>query len=113
MNRVIAVIVTSIFLICLAYAQEQNQPSLTAPQKWISKTSNDTVTINNSAGVQLQVTIVVDKPGSGINLKNCGNTSHVDAGSTAVCLSQDPNNQINFTADSSAQPATGHYQMKQ
>lgn len=112
MNRIIAVIVTSIFLICLAYAQAQDQQSMTEPQKWISKSSNDTVTISNSTGLQVQVTIVVDKPGSGINLKNCGNTSHVDAGSTVVCLSQDPNNQINFTSDSGS-PATGTYQMKQ
>lgn len=113
MNKIIVVMITSIFLICLAYAQVQEQSSLTEPQNWISKNTNDTVTINNGPSLPVQVTIVVDKPSAGINLKNCGTTSHVDAGSTALCASQDASNPISFTSDSGDQPATGHYQIKQ
>ena len=84
--------------------------------KWISKNSNDPVTIQNGAGISLVISITVN-PGpsvaAGVNVKNCGTTTYIAAGSATVCSTNDPNNPVTLTSDSATTPATGTYQLKQ
>jgi len=89
----------------------------TVPQiKWISKNSNDPFTIQNGAGIPLVITITVNPGPSvgavGVNVKNCGTTTHIDAGSATVCSTSDSNNPVTLTSDSATMPATGTYQLK-
>lgn len=79
---------------------------------WSSKDNSDTVTVQNGTGLQLIISISVDKKGVGINIKNCGTTNHIDAGSTAVCASRDPANPVNFSSDTGEKEAMGTYEIK-
>lgn len=89
--------------------------------KWISKNSTDTITINNGNGNILTISINVDKPAPpstsssspatipGVNLTNCGDTKHIDAGSSAVCTTKDASNPVSFSSDSPTFAASGSY----
>lgn len=90
-----------------------NNSSTSSNIHWVSKSTQDPVTIANGNGVSIVVEILVDKTGSGINLKNCGMTTHVDAGSSAICSNTDSSNSVSFTSDSMDKPAMGTYQIKQ
>lgn len=88
---------------------------------WISKNSTDEVVVQNGNGAPLVVQINVinnqdpDSPGfdaPGINIKNCGSTTHVRAGNSAICTTSDATHPVTFTSDSS-DPAMGTYQIKQ
>jgi hypothetical protein len=83
---------------------------------WASKNSTEPVTIQNGNGVRLIIQIIVSKTSStsvGINVKNCGTTSHVDAGSSTVCFNTDGSNPVTFSSDSGTVAAAGTYQIKQ
>jgi hypothetical protein len=99
------------------------------PIQWISKTSSDVITINNGNSNDLTITINVNKPPviivnnnvinnnqgnipPGINIKNCGDTKHIEAGSSAICSTNDASNPISFSTDSQT-PVTGTYIIKQ
>ena len=102
-------------------------PTVGAPVKWTSINSSEETTINNGNGEMLTITIVVDKiptlnpslPNSlnpkspGINVKNCGDTRHVDAGSSTVCTTKDAVNPVSFSSDSPTDKASGTYTIKQ
>lgn len=73
---------------------------------------SDVITIQNGNGANIQVIITVDKTGSGITVKNCGTTTKIEAGSTAICTTSDSVNPINFTASDPNRIASGTYQIK-
>jgi hypothetical protein len=83
---------------------------------WISKSSTDPITIQNAQGLPIVIVIKVTGIGStvpGINVKNCGSTTHVDPGSSAICTTNASANPVTISSDSSARPASGTYQIKQ
>lgn len=95
------------------------------PVKWVSKGTQDPVTIANGQGEPITIQISVDKTvvvdakndnketvSAGINIKNCGSTTHVDSGSSVICDSADATNPVTFTADSETVIASGNYQVK-
>lgn len=115
-----------IFLICILaismvdsiYAQPPAAAIIQAPITWLSKNSSDEITINNGNSNKLTITINVDKninvPDSvGINVKNCGNTTHIAGGSSGVCTTNDPANPVSFSSDSPSIEASGTYAIKQ
>ena len=89
-----------------------NNPTIIS---WISKDQTDEVTINNGTATPINITITVagDPVNKlpGIHVKNCGKTTHVDAGSSAICGSSDPNNPVSFSAEDT-KGASGTYQIK-
>lgn len=84
---------------------------------WVSKNSTDSVTIQNGTGIRIMVEITVkggDKNQfAGLNIKNCGITTHVDPGSSAICYSNDPNRPISFSSDNGTVPASGSYYIRE
>lgn len=111
-------ILTIISSICaLVYAQAPvqpvNPPSPVTP--WVSNTSTEKVTIDNGTGAKLSIMISVDRRSEdspGINVDNCGKTTHIDAGSSGICVTVDPRHPVTFTSDND-RPATGSYQITQ
>jgi hypothetical protein len=112
----------------ITFAQAPTTTIITPSQtvKWTSKNSSDVVTINNGSGNLLTITITVNKPAiaqtspnspsitfPGVNLTNCGNTTHIDAGSSGVCTTKDPSNPVSFNSDSPTYMATGTYSIIQ
>lgn len=100
----------------LSYAQVST--SVTSPTEtttsvqWVSKDSNDPVTIANGTGLALTIQIMVNASPNkvgGIDVKNCGDTSHVDAGSSAICSTNDASNPVSFASESATEPASGTY----
>ena len=81
---------------------------------WVSKGLADTVTIQNGSSARLTININVSTAtnAAGINIKNCGTINHVDAGSSAICITNDANNPVNFTSDSQTKIAAGTYQIE-
>lgn len=129
-HHIVSVFIITLSLIGYAYAQTSviaTIPTVNAPVRWASANSSEETTINNGNGNKLTITIVVDKiptgnpslpnalnPKSpGINVKNCGDTRHVDAGSSTVCTTQDAVNPVSFSSDSPTDKATGTYTIKQ
>ena len=102
------------------YAQitlEQPQPVASSkPIPWASNGGSDKVTIENGNSANLNIVINVNDDASsdpaGINVINCGDTSHIDAGSSAVCMTSDSKNPVIFNSDKEY-PATGTYQITQ
>lgn len=121
MNKIILVtlIASSVSLFESAYAQAVPPASVVnPPTPWVSKNSTDEVTINNGNGNKLTITINVDKNANatnpaGVNIKNCGDTTHIDAGSSAVCTTSDSGNPVTFSSDSPTVKVTGNYIIKQ
>lgn len=118
--------VAFILLAQASYAEVGQTTVITSGQttSWTSKSSADVVTINNGTGKKLTITINVDKPASpqandttwsppGVNVNNCGDTKHIDAGSSAVCTTSDSLNPVNFSSDSNTIPASGKYNISQ
>jgi len=112
MNRILCFIISIAFSMSL-YAQTVEKPVLPSIN-WTSRDSRDEVTINNGTGKPMTVQITViqnaDNDAPGIDITNCGNTTHIDAGSTAICIS-DGSNPITFESDSAAL-TNGTYQIK-
>lgn len=111
----------SLAMILPAFAQQPVTTSLTtvtSPIIWTSKNTTDEVTINNGNGNKLSITINVDKNlndtnTAGVSVKNCGNTTHIDAGSSAICTSSDASSPVSFSSDSPTSQASGTYTIKQ
>jgi hypothetical protein len=108
-------------LIKVGYAQFFMQSTHYPPVNWVSDGFNDEIIIHNGNADRLIIVIFVDKiPLSpaisntsrtlpGINVRNCGRTSHVDAGSSVTCRTSDPLNPVIFHSDTSGGRATGTY----
>lgn len=79
--------------------------------KWSSQSPADIVSFQNGTGAALVIQIMVDNnpTRTGINLTNCGTTSHVDAGSTVVCVTRDARSPVSFVTDNATQPVSGTY----
>lgn len=92
-----------------------------APVNWSSSNPSDIITINNGTGgpiaifIQVQATDMSGNPVDGIDVKNCGKTTHVNAGSSAICYTMDASNPVSFSADGkpSDKIAYGMYQVEQ
>jgi len=120
MNKIIFFffIAFSLCLLKSAYADQPVVAVMPASISWISKNSTDEVTINNGNANKLTITINADKSSNtantaGVNIKNCGNTTHIDAGSSAVCTTNDASNPVSFSSDSQIYKASGTYVIKQ
>lgn len=86
------------------------------PTSWLSQGSTDSISIQNGSNVP--ILIVINVAGSedstpGVNLKNCGTITHINAGSSAVCASTDASNPVTMTSDTGSKTASGTYQIKQ
>lgn len=114
-------LIACLSLVQLSYAQPPAAKIEVPPEPtfWSSKNSNDIVTINNGNANHLTITINVDKnpiAGNnvpGVTINNCGDTKHIDAGSSAVCSTNDPANPVNFSSDNATSAASGTYIIKQ
>ncbi len=111
-------IANSFFISGTSYAQ----PTPAAAEKtcfpainWVSKSSNDIVTIQNGNSTSILIVVTVNKTTStaGLNVNNCGSTTHIDSGSSAVCYSSDATNPVSFKSDSATTSVSGTYQIKQ
>lgn len=81
--------------------------------KWISKNPTDFVTIQNGAGLPIIVLISVNKNSSSVTVANCGTVTKIEAGSSAVCTTNESTKPITMNSDSPSMPAIGDYQIKQ
>lgn len=115
MKKLAMILAFLIFLIPFA-SMSQNEENEPFPVvKWSSKSNNDTVTIDNGAGIPLLILITVDggsDNASGVNVSNCGTTKHIDAGSSTICSTNDPANPVSFSTDNANVTATGTYQVR-
>ncbi len=84
---------------------------------WTSKNAAEEVTIQNGTGASLVIQIKVKSDPTlkltGVDVKNCGETVHINAGNSAVCTTNDPKNPVTLKSDSMNAPASGEYQTKQ
>lgn len=73
---------------------------------------NDTVTIQSGSGIHTEVQISVDHNSTGANLTNCGGTTHLSPGSSAICVTDSPTKPITIASDNLSRPAVGTYQIR-
>lgn len=115
-KKLIGLVMISGLFCGMLHAETVDDNNVFPPITWSSKGGNDTVTVQNGTGANMTVMINVIDDGTtdaaGINIKNCGKTTHVDPGSSVVCVTSDPNNPISFTSDKPS-TALGTYQIKQ
>jgi len=86
------------------------------PTAWVSKNSTDNVIVHNGNGGSLVIEIIVSgsAPNApGVTIKNCGSTTTIKAGDSAICSSDDPANPVTFSSDNQNLPASGTYTTKQ
>jgi hypothetical protein len=110
-------IITSLLMthhLCVAQTTEK---PLFPVVNWVSKDQNDTVTIQNASNSVILVVITVNKASSpnpaGVDVNHCGNVTHIDAGGSAVCTSNNSTYPVSFKSDSATTAASGTYQIKQ
>jgi hypothetical protein len=114
MRKIILIIglITSLTTTLVSAEAETSTDKTTQPlTHWLSKNVDDPISIQNGAGIQLNIPITVDKGGAGVTVKNCGTTTHIDAGSSTMCSTNDSKNPVTLTSDSGTVAATGTYQM--
>src|SRR5258708_7182458 len=115
MNKVLMVslISAAVFTSTFVNAQTTVVEKFSFPLvNWLSKNINDDIKIENGTSAAIVVQINVDKNSANIIIKNCGETSQIKAGSTAICLTNDAKNLVSFSSDNSTHPAFGNYQIK-
>ncbi|MEO8400511.1 MAG: hypothetical protein ABI597_01785 [Gammaproteobacteria bacterium] len=96
-----------------SFAQpETSDKILGSLTNWLSKDSTDLVSIQNGTGIHLVITITVNRGGAGVSVKNCGTTTHIDAGSSTICSTNDAINPVTLSSESGTSPATGTYLVK-
>jgi hypothetical protein len=101
---------------CMNFAWSQTPASSPSfPQaNWVSKNSSDQFSIQNGAGTPIVIEINVGGSGpnaSGVNIKNCGETTHINAGSSTICSTNDSKNPVTLSSDGN-NAAYGTYQIK-
>jgi hypothetical protein len=86
---------------------------------WSSTKAGDDVRIEGPTDSDSQYAFVVqisperDDPYlTGINVQNCGNITHIDAGSSAICMLTYKNHVIIFSSDKDNMSAHGLYQIE-
>lgn len=81
---------------------------------WISRSNEDVITIQNGTSLSLIVTInVANDSEAGVNVTNCGTTTHINPGSSAICSTSDAASPVNFVTDGYNKAAQGTYQIRQ
>lgn len=109
-----------LLLIGTTFANQDKKSMGFMPLFWSSTHSKDVVNIQGGSGfgtyylVQIYVNNMYNGSTNhlaGINIKNCGNVSHVSPGSTAVCTLSYTNPTISFSSDDDHAPAYGLYQI--
>lgn len=103
---------TGLFATMLAFAQEAPAPSpVFPPVDWTSYNTSDTISVENSTTMVLLLFVSVatnNNPNApGINIQNCGSTSHISAGSSVICPLK---KSVTFTSDG-GKIASGTYQI--
>lgn len=111
MHKFIIFVIACLF-VTMGYAQDSSDNSTFPQTTWQSKDANDVVTIQNGAGLNIVILITVNKGTSSVNVKNCGTVTKIEAGSSAVCTTNDDSNPVALSSDNAAQPAGGTYQIK-
>lgn len=117
MKKLITVLlIVSAILPGVLFAQPNQNDQTTFPlTNWISKNSNDPISIQNGAGTRIFIVINVSGGGAnapGVTVKNCGTTNYIKSGSSTVCETNDNKNPVTLTSESVSVPATGTYQIK-
>ena len=112
-----ALLAMTLLMPALLYAEQNDQNKPTFPAtNWVSKNSTDAVSIQNGAGTAIMIVINVSDQSphaNGVNVSNCGSTTYIKAGSSTVCETNDSQNAVTLTSDSTDLPASGTYQLKQ
>jgi|GEM_PF-5624138 len=110
----VALLVGSLVLCFPTFAQVTTEKFSFPPVAWTSQSPSDIVTIENGTGANLIIHITVNggTDAGGINVRNCGATTRINAGSSAVCATKDPASPVNFNTDG-PNAATGTYQVRQ
>lgn len=112
------------FLIAPAYAQmitvtDQQQP-FSKEVRWESNRADpnalpgsEVVSISSGNGPPIQVFINVDKMSAAVTIENCGTTTRIEPGSSAMCTtSPGPGTSIRIVSADPTIPARGSYQIK-
>lgn len=95
------------------YGTGLNVPNAESSQyiRWTSKSASDVISFQNGTGATLVIQITVDNnlDKTGININNCGTTSHVDSGSTVICVTRDSRSPVYFVTDNPNRAVSGLY----
>lgn len=86
----------------------QNNPQSIA---WVSQSGDDVISFPNGTGATLviQITVSSNANKTGVNVTNCGTTTHIGSGSTATCVTRDASNPVSFVTDNAAKSVSGYY----
>lgn len=82
--------------------------------RWISGSANDVISFQNGTGALLVIQITVDNNQGriGVNVSNCGTTTHINSGSTAICVTKDASNPVSFVTDNANNLTSGVYSVQ-
>lgn len=113
-----ALAVSLLYSMTIAYAVTNPPSNLSSFQEahWLSKNSSDPFTIQSGTDIEIVIQINVEgtsPTAAGVDVKNCGNTTHINAGSSTICTTSDPKSPVTLTSDSGNVSASGTYQIKQ
>lgn len=112
--KIIIVILQLLMISTLASAQTAALEMKSAfPLIQWTASKSEPVKIENGNGTNLtiQITVSGTENSPGIILQNCGKTTNIKAGSSAICTTSDANNPVMFASDSALEPAMGTYQI--
>lgn len=105
-------LIVALLLCGSAFAASDLKKPNFAPVPWTSPDPMHGVKIDNSYNLQLKIFIAVEAEypdQGGVNITNCGSITHIDAGSSAVCLNRDGDHPVTFSSDGKA--ARGVYEV--
>jgi hypothetical protein len=121
MKKMILLTLAASLLNSVSYANQQitiGQKNKFSPFNWQSANTQEVISIVGDFNASVQIAVnnisyIGSKP-TGINIKNCGNVTHVNAGSSVICAVWQGNPPISFSSDSddSNTMATGVYQVE-
>lgn len=91
-----------------------NSNSNSSAIAWTSAGAGDVVSFQNGTGALLVIQITVDNNATktGVNITNCGSTTHINSGSTAICVTKDPSNPVSFVTDNPTNTTSGVYSVQ-
>lgn len=120
MKKLTLIALLSAAILNVAFAEPAKKKMGFAPLSWSSNNTKDMINIQGGSGfgtyylVQIYVSNMYNGTGpnpSGINIKNCGTITHINPGSTALCLLSYTNAVISFSSDSDEIAAYGLFQI--
>ena len=115
MKKIIAMLLAASVMIPIVLFAQPNEAASFPVVNWISKNSNDPISIQNGAGTTILIQINVSGGGAsapGVTVKNCGTTTSISAGSSTICETSNNKSPVTITSDNPGTPATGTYQIK-